>query len=309
MLRQLFALLLLILSFSCFAQQDSSAAAKYFAINYDNDYFDATDRYYTQGTRLELAHPALGRSPVMKMLLRLPGRSQYAVSLVQDCFTPSSIRRDTIQTGDRPFTAYITIRHSRVSGDEIKKQKLFSEFDIGVLGPLAGGRQTQESIHRWLDNIEPLGWQFQLSNDIVLRYKLRYVKGLISREALEIAGLAEMNAGTLYDDVSIGTMIRTGRMGSYFSRGPVKKLQLYGFLEGKIKAVGYNATLQGGMINRDNFYTVPSENIERLVYSAMGGIVLSYKKLALEYTRVFITPELRTGRDHGWGHVSITAHF
>jgi lipid A 3-O-deacylase len=281
---------------------------KRFTLYYDNDFFSATDRYYTQGTRLELVHPGLKHSPFSLLLPGLKNAvNAYGLAAIQDCFTPTSIRRDTILKGDRPFTAYIALAGLRISTDSAAKKKLISELMIGVLGPAAGGRQTQESIHRWLHNIQPLGWQFQLSNDLVINYKLRYEHGLVSYRYADAYAAAELNAGTLYDNAAAAVTIRAGRISDYFS-STGNRLQAYVFLTGRAQAVLYNATIQGGLFNKD-LYAIPAASINRMVYKGAGGIVFSYKKLLLEYTKVFITPEIRTGKDHGWGHVNITVLF
>lgn len=311
-MKQITIVFLFLLPVLPIAAQDTSviiSQRKYFLINYDNDFFSATDRYYTWGTRLELVLPGLRKLPLMKILLHLPSPvNEYGIAAVQDCFTPTSIRRDTILKGDRPFAAYIRLDHFRVSTDENKTQRLYSELGLGVLGPWAGGCETQQSIHRWLNNIEPLGWQFQLANDAVINYKLRYEKGLTEKKHSGIIAYSEVNAGTLYDNASLGVLMRAGKMSSYFSSRDDRSFQLYGFIRGNVRAVGYNATLQGGLFSKD-IYTIGSSELGRFVFSAFPGIVLSYKKISLEYSKAFITPELKTGKDHGWGHVNVTTRF
>ena len=93
---------------------------------------------------------------------------------MQDCFTPASIRRDTFLRGDRPFAATMYLGHFKISNREEKKQRLISEIDLGAIGPCAVCEEEQKGIHRSLLNIQPLGWEFQISNDVLLNYRMRY---------------------------------------------------------------------------------------------------------------------------------------
>lgn len=291
-----------------------SPVTSYVSFTYDNDFFNATDRYYTAGLRLELSAPFVQKSPLSKLLIPLqqsPSR-QYIIALQQDCFTPPGIRRDTIQKGERPFGAVAFLSHSLITLQPQQHKKLLTQFDIGIIGPCAKCKEEQEFLHRLLDNLAPLGWQFQLSTDIIINYNLQVEKGLWLKKGIEIVGYTGLRAGTLYDDVSAGMLVRMGRMKPYFKNDQQvngKKFQLYGFVNGKVKAVVYNATLQGGLFNKNDIYTLKANEITRAVWVGSVGIVLVYNKLDIEYTRVFITPESKGGLHHGWGHVNIKVDF
>lgn len=144
----------------------------WFRFQYDNDFFHATDRYYTQGIKLELAAPFMHRSPVCHLLVDLgEGTMKRQVFFAQqDCFTPSSIRRDTILRTDRPFAAVLYIGQRSISNDTERKRTLTTAISLGVIGPCAVCAEEQVGIHRALDNIAPLGWQFQVGSDVILNY-------------------------------------------------------------------------------------------------------------------------------------------
>src|SRR6218665_163038 len=167
--------------------QDSSAVPSsgsktenYVSLQYDNDFFSATDRYYTQGILLSFIHPVVRYSPFAYALIRLNKQAlnYYGFHLQQDVFTPKSIRymEGAIYYGERPFTAVFFMSHSLVSMDSRKKHLLRTRLDLGIIGPAAKGEEEQKGIHKALDNIEPQGWQNQLANDVVLNYRLHYQK-------------------------------------------------------------------------------------------------------------------------------------
>src|SRR5262249_4210768 len=148
---------------------------RYFLYSYSNDFFNNTDRYFTQEIRPVLVLKAFRKLPLMKLMPQLENSvMQYGLSLAQDCFTPASIRRDTILKGDRPYSGTIFLGHFKISNDEKKKQRITSEIDVGAIGPCSKCEEEQKGIHKLINNLQPLGWQFQIANDLYLNYLMRY---------------------------------------------------------------------------------------------------------------------------------------
>lgn len=289
---------------------------RYFTVNYENDFFSATDRYYTQGVYFELILPFLKRSPLSRILIPLNKNSQnyYGIGVRQDCFTPGSIRYDTLNYLDRPYAATMYLSQFLISIDEMKKRRLTSKIDLGVIGSCAVCEEEQKWLHHGLRNIAPLGWENQLSNDVYLNYSLAMEQGIVTTKFFELTALGDLRAGTVYNDASLGLMVRAGSMAGYFKQlGVIKnakqnKFQWYLFAKGKTRFVGYNATMQGGFFN-DDIHTLPSSSVTRYVFSGTGGIVIAYKRVSIEYTKVYLSPEFLNGRYHGWGHCNITFCF
>lgn len=305
------------------APNETDSTENYFRFNYDNDFFSATDRYYTQGVYLELILKPFRKSPLAKILINLNSANHVynGISFRQDCFTPRSIRHDSIYYGERPYAGLFYFSEFKVSLNPIKKQRITSSIDIGIIGPNAKTGETQKTIHRWLNNIQPLGWQYQISSDYVLNYSAKIEKGIITKPYYELIGTLGARAGTLYDDASAGVLLRTGIMPSYFehlgllnslkrySSYRKKQFQCYVYGRAELKTVLYNATLEGGLTNRNNVYVLAPNDIKRVVATGTTGIVLAYKRLSVEYTKVYITPEFKGGLSHGWGHCVITYCF
>ncbi len=288
---------------------------RYFRYIYDNDFFSQTDRYYTQGIIPELIAPFVKKSPFSKVLIRLNKKVQnyYGLAAEQECFTPKSIRWDTLNRLERPYTGVIFLTHFLVSIDPIKKQRLTTKFDIGAIGPCAKCEEEQKGIHKALKNIAPLGWEWQLSNDLVLNYSGLYEKGMVTKKYFEMIGFADARVGTLYDDIGGGFYFRLGLMNSYFKHyGVIKnaknKFQFYITAKARGKLVGYNATMQGGPFST-SIYEMDANVIERKVYSLSASAVFAYKRLSLEFSRVYLTKEFERGVEHGWGRCSIMGCF
>jgi lipid A 3-O-deacylase len=307
--------------FCSFGQPDSLSQRRdqinlYFTANYDNDFFSATDRYYTQGVYFEFIMPFLKRSPLSRILIPLNKNSQnyFGLSIRQDCFTPGSIRYDTLNYLDRPFAASMYLSQFLISMDELKKRRLTSKIDLGIIGPCAVCEQEQKWIHHGLSNIMPLGWENQISTDAFVNYALGLEQGLVNTKFFDLNALGDLRLGTVYNDLSLGLMVRTGFMANYFGQLVViknaakHKFQCYVFAKGKAKLVGYNAVMQGGFFSED-IHTLPASSITRYVLTGTYGIVIAYKRVSVEYTKVYSSPEFLNGRYYGWGHCNLTVCF
>jgi hypothetical protein len=297
----------------------STKAENYIRFQYDNDFFSATDRYYTQGIHLTIIHPVIKYSPISYLLVRLKKASlhYYGFQIAQDCFTPKSIRYDSLNYLERPFAATFYVTHTQWSLMPQKKQALRTEIDLGILGPCAMCEEEQKAIHRSLVNIQPLGWENQLKTNYLINYNVQFEKGLFNRKQREIIGQTTLRTGTFYTDLSIGLTGRMGFFSPYFSNLGMDKnalfrksnFQFYGILKGAVKAVAYNATLEGGLFNDQSVYTISSNRMARVVVEGMAGFVLTYKQIGLEYSKFYLSPEFREGLEHHWGKCVISYCF
>ena len=232
--RYYFLGLIVSLGLRSFAQSDSlkkPVLENYFSFNYDNDFFSATDRYYTQGIRLTFIHPLVRHSPFSYALIRLSktALNYYGFHVEQDVFTPKSIRYmgGAIYYGERPFTAVFFVSHSLTSINTSKKILLRTQLDLGILGPEAKGEEEQKGIHKAIDNIEPLGWENQLSKDYIINYSVKVEKAILSKKNRECMTSITARLGTLYTDIGLGLNLRFGIFSPYFNNLVSKKPQCF----------------------------------------------------------------------------------
>ena len=166
----------------------SKRTENYVRLQYDNDFFSATDRYYTQGIQLSIIHRMIKYSPISFALIPLNKKAlnYYGLHFSQDCFTPKSIRYDTLNYLERPFAATFFMSHTLNSLNPEKKIALQTQLDLGVIGPCALCEEEQKAIHRSLVNIQPLGWVNQLQTNYIINYHGKFEKGLFSKKHREI---------------------------------------------------------------------------------------------------------------------------
>ena len=282
---------------------------KYFRFHYENDYFTATDRYYTQGVNLEFVHPALAKNPLTKTLLRLKDSpTKFGLSIEQNGYTPTSISNDNILYGDRPFAANIMLKTFSISTDTVHSSRLSAVLSTGVIGPVAFGEQEQRGIHRALKNIEPHGWEHQIQNDIVLNYGVNYEKQVFQyKNSLFVNTNAQINVGTLSNKASVGLSLMVGKMNNPFKQVDKSKnnFSFYVYAQPLISAVAYDAILQGGLFNHSSPYTIKANELSRITAQGNFGFVIILKKLYLQYDQSILTKEFETGLFHRWGGVKI----
>jgi len=275
-----------------------------------NDATFRTDYYFTQGISANLVHPGFRKLPVNKILLanKRRGLHYFGLKLSYDGFTPLKIDDPAIRFGDRPYAAYIYATQYTVQMNPFKKERITTALDLGFMGPGAGTKGFQTKVHQWLDAPAPQGWDYQIKTDLVLGYTATYEKGLISRyKAAELIGIASASLGTLYTNAQTGLLLRAGKMNGYFqnlgiasrqNRINLQKFQFYA--QGRVtgKLVGYNATLQGGVLNPNSVYTISSRDIKRTVLQESAGLVGVYKGFSFESSVVWLSREFKSGLSH-----------
>jgi lipid A 3-O-deacylase len=73
--------------------------------------------------------------------------------------------------------------------------------------------------------------------------------------------------------------------------------------------VGYDATLEGGLLNRSSAYTMTGSEISRFVFQTSLGLVISYGGFQIEAEQFMLSPEFNEGLWHKWGHIGLTFCF
>ncbi len=285
------------------------------SIVFDNDIFANRDFYYTNGLKIIVAIPGMNHSPINKVLAGIPRAAiEFSgLTISQNIYTPTNPDTSIVLYGDRPFASYLAFGQFRETFDLTRKLRMRSELNVGALGPASFGRQVQSSIHE----IEPVGWQNQVENDMVISYSFELEKGLISNSALEINVTGMATAGTLYNKMGGGFYLRTGNFMpvyrgpfSYFENvNPGGRYQFWFFTSGTAEFIAYDATLQGGMFSNENIYTISAVDIKRAVFRASAGFALYYNNIGIEYEHFYITPEFNGAQHFLWGRIKAVLAF
>jgi hypothetical protein len=288
-------------------------------IGFDNDIFDYTDQFYTNGIQFDYVAPAISANPLKYILLPYWGRAKnyYGLSLVQNLYTPSTTKLGGILYGDRPYAAYLYIGSFKITNDEQHHFRQRSEFDIGVIGKPSLGGAVQDLFHKYVPtNSEPLGWDYQVGTDALLSYNFSLEKGVINTKHLQLILAGSGSLGTLYDNIGGCASLRIGWFNDYFSDLGVRKkrvlkasgcrlAQYFLTFRGAARLVAYDATLEGGMINCSSPYTIPASSVSSVVAQSSVGFTVTYGTVGIELEQTILSPEFNHRWWHAWGHIGL----
>jgi lipid A 3-O-deacylase len=310
----------------------------------ENDkYFAGTDRHYTNGLKLAfLGETRVDESPALvRRIARLvptlntetarAQRYKVGVSLGQDIFTPVDTQLTTPQPNDRPYAGWLygALNFQAQSNDPDARLLRVVELAIGVVGPSALGKQTQNGFHRLIDVEAAQGWAHQLHDEpgLLLSWERRYRVGRI---ALPLLGLQSdlitrggLTLGNVRTHAAAGFAVRLGwhlprdfgadlirpAGGSLFS---AHRFSAYFTASGEMRAVVRNIFLDGNTW-RDS----PSVDKRPVVADLNLGLVMRVptsrsgkKSLQLAYLQNYRTKEFYGQLQHDvFGSIALSLLF
>lgn len=289
-------------------------------VAWDNDYLifkgDGTDRYYTNGVRVEYFFRPKKRNFLQHVLLQVADDdNRYGWGLAQHMFTPSRIDIAEVQPDDRPYAGALFAIHSLRSMDCTKRMTVATEMNIGVTGPLSMADQAQTWVHGAIGYTIPEGWGNQVPNDLILNYNLEVEREVVNVPGkLIVSGIMDAFVGTLYDAMGAGFSLRMGRVRSPYdapseaSNGGIKH-QLYLLMRPTARVIYYNALLQGGIIHHitasEDGYTLGKDQLERISAFTEVGLVYERPKLAVKLAQKMRTAPFKGGSALEYGSVTV----
>lgn len=228
-------------------------------LDIDNDtlLLNSNDGLYTSGLRYTRRH-ALREAGALTV---------FGWRIGQELYTASDIKLSPEQVGppDHPYAGWLYggffKEVHRADGSRTK-----FGVDVGCIGPCAGGEWTQTQFHRVIDQPLPKAWSQQVKNElgVVLHAEVAPVRWSLGPSA-DLTPSLNARFGNIFTDAGAGLLFRTGRL----SVLPGQRT-LHAFLRADARAVGYNATLQGGYFSNGNPHTVDPK---RFVGEAEVGMV------------------------------------
>ncbi len=182
----------------------------------------------------------------------------YGWRIGQALYTASDINLPPAQVGppDHPYAGWLFAGAYREAAND-DGSTLRVGFDLGCIGPCAGGEMVQTDLHRLLRQPLPQGWVKQVRNEagLILYADVAPMRWQLL-PALELTPNFHGRFGNIFTDAGVGLTLRGGQ----FALSPART-QLQGFARIDVSAVAYNATLQGGYFSKDNPHTVTPKRL------------------------------------------------
>jgi len=252
------------------AGKEEKTPTRLLRIYEDNDFINirgqGTDDAYTNGTRIDLFYTK--DKPSRWFIDRnLPKAGDSSINvfgwgLEQLMFTPDDISKSGYQPDDYPYSGALLITHTLYSYNPQKKYDFQTELVLGVMGPASLARQTQEAVHHLIHYQQPMGWDHQFRNDLLLNINFTAEKQLAALgSSAEVIGGAQVFYGTMLNGIAVYPLIRIGRLTPYFKGylsqyshsgahpGSKRKArpQAYFVLKPEGALIFTNALLEGGL--------------------------------------------------------------
>ena len=214
-------------------------------LDIDNDtlLLTGSDRFYTSGLRVSQSYRMRGDD----------GWESMGWRVGQQLYTASSIQRRAEQLAalDHPYAGWIYagLFHRREASDG---SELAYGLDLGCLGPCAGGEWTQNGLHRLLHQPRPVAWDTQIGTEAGVVFLVGARGPYWSfGDRLDLRPGVAARVGNIFTDLSAEATVRAGEL-----HGDPRGSSSYGFLRVAARAVGHDATLQGGWLTGTNARTV-----------------------------------------------------
>jgi len=290
-----------------------------------------SDRYYTNGAAIAVAWSPTWADDLAERLpfagwFGEPDRTAFGVTAGQLIFTPEDLESRQLIPEDRPYAGYLYAGAylQRMRNDVMDHFQL----DVGVIGDSSFAQDMQEWVHDILADIDPNGWDNQLSDELTVQFtyrrKWRLAVGRFDlfEMPIEVEAIPDVvgRLGLVHRDLGGGGTLRFGRrLPDDF--GPARLsdvnaapgdyplgLSAYGFIRVGGRVVEHNVFLEGS--NFDDSHGVP---IHALVGEAQVGVAASYtwsgSQLQLGWSQTFRTKEFE-GQEgiHAFGAWTVSFH-
>ena len=230
-------------------------------------------------------------------------------------YTPENLENDDVDPGDRPYAnlLFLARSHERANPRTIDRLTVSG----GIIGSRLGASAFR-ALHDATDSTQANGFDTQISDggEPTLRLGWTRYTSLRSRTTQfgHITLLSETAASVGYaTDASFGVALRISRHPHWWGSARNQFLNhldepqrqaATGFFAGmRLRAVGYNALLQGQFRHSD--HTLPANHLKRLVGQAWLGFATHYRHLSIRYALQVQTADYDGGRSQIWGSLTL----
>lgn len=293
-LRALLGVGVLTVAFSISLAGQRLSGDHYLAADVANDVFYLplkTDRYFTSGLRVEYGSLRRGK-PTLGESTNSTTRQYW--QLRQHIYTPENIESAVIVIDDRPFASYLVLSRGKEYCEELLGFDLLNEWTAGILGKYSGGGRMQNAFHDMVEFAERIpGWVHEVKPDLILNYRLQLIRSFKYGRRLRLNPRAAARLGSLHTDASAGLTASLIAL----QLNPDRQLRLE--LSGDVRLVGYNATLSGGLFNRDDRYRGVVRP-HRLVGRGSLDAFVDYDGWQLRGGVTTLSSEFDGGKPHIW---------
>lgn len=283
--------------------QDSLLYREAYTIRYENDLFTGTDRYYSQGIFLQYDHLDIDLEWLNRFFFKVSDiQRSLQTGITQKVYTPSSITSDSLLPGDRPYAATYGYTVKFTSRSKSGNYSLSWSLNTGWLGKPAFGKETQTAIHRWTNNKQPRGWQYQLHNGLIVNLVFGVAKSWFVKTKwlrTELTGLT-----------AIGTLTNEARVSGTLKLGYITDRRYFlVYCNPEVRAVLHDGTLQGALFAKPSDSRIANNEINHLVSELELGFKMLWGRISFTAYGHFQSKLFRNAKNHSWGGIGLGYYF
>ena len=194
-----------------------------FTFYFENDYFGGTDRHYTNGAKWTWVFADLTewgqvgwRQRFLESLpfVNRPGaQKNFGFAFGQNIYTPQDQRAFVPDPTDRPYAGWGYFEFSFLSKTDRIADTV--SFQIGMVGRHSYAQDLQRTIHAWLNDSRPNGWEYQLRDEAGLNVIYEWRWRMYARARDDFLGIdfvphVGVSLGNVQTHANAGGTLRLG---------------------------------------------------------------------------------------------------
>lgn len=310
----------------------ASDGIDYFGLSFENDVFYHEDNGYSNGIIFSWGHYDVAKLDDNSLpswiaylsdktyLPALPDRKyEISYSFGQLVQTADDIKIAELVEDDAPYVGLLAWDMNLSAYND--KQLDDIGFTLGVVGPIAGGEQVQKQIHDWIGANEPMGWDNQISNEVVFRLdatrQWRHFATDVGPTEIDVITGLNAGFGNLLSDANAGVGIRWGqKLKDNFVSSTAFIPHKFDGLKASPNGWFFFANVTGSyvlndiFINGNTFKDSHSVDLEHWQAGASVGGQINLYNWNFIYTMVYSTKQYETqDKDTRYGTITITYNF
>ena len=201
---------------------------------------------------------------------------------------------------DRPYAGLLYIEAGR-EGALGTSGRVAHTIQVGAMGPLSGARELQNGMHKAFGMPKAWDWRYQVRNSPIINWRTKlYLEPWVttSKRLAIYTGLAA-DLGTTFTQLTGQIGLRYGLLrlkpldasifgGEINLSSSPRSRELFIYAHTHSSLVGYDATIQGGLIGASSPVT---RAIRPLRYGVAIGAWYSTEKMAWKFSAHFLSKE------------------
>jgi len=276
------------------------------------------DCYFTNGLKVKFSRATKSHLLRRNAKSGRPLKSIVRVGIAHEIYTPKNTTERDPHSYNRPYAGYL---YSNFTVDTFweGQKSLRLAINAGIIGPLAGGGRVQAGWHKLIKQEQPVGWENQIGNVIVINFRITYRRAWTLSQRFDVISAAGAEMGTGFNNLYSGVTVRTGEIrtidrsavtGSILdadSDSVFHEKEWYLLFGVKSSFVVHNALIEGNLFQPSTSRYTNAADLYLLDIRA--GFAYSINVFTWKVTMHRLSPEVAGGGSHTYASLEMAMRF